>query len=508
MQGPGGDWDLEAPKMASIYENAVMTVAFGGQSCSPSCREHGLDHTCHGRREGHHLETAVLRSAAKPFIRNAPITEFAKKSPESILAWLDASGNFPTRRKNELETRGWTFQERLLSRRVLTIDDNGFFWDCGCMNAEDSRPLGLRGDFSPKFRDSDERQVKSLLLGSQDDASQDSDRFYYTWRQIARGYTRRSFTRYMDRMMAIRGVVTVMETALQDRCFLGIWKKDALRQMAWFCETHLHELSLSWWEKSSWTPKDRSSLEKASWSWTSVSEPVEYRLWHPFQTHSEYALEHVSPCAELKHIQMDAFDSQKERDLRGSSYHGTMTIYGCVAEVPLMRMREHFCKVILDPRPWEEFPLGFDLNDEQKVREHFGANSPTGRYHAQPRTFSWQDILTPKRMAVIPNTVEILPLFRGGYNKTLQALYCLILCPVRAASPLGMEGPRLHTGDGSHIFRRLGLLVIDEASRDFPLGTPNTCKDPRCVERAKLLGSNTRQRQLCYIGEPQTIAII
>lgn len=238
MQGPGGDWNSEALKMASIYENAVMTVAFGGLSYPPRR---------HPSWTGEHnlLGSAAFASAAKPFIRNAPITDSAKRSPESIWAWLDSTGNFPTRCKNELDTRGWTFQERLLSRRILTIDDNGFFWDCGCMNAEDSRPLGLRGDFSPKFRDSDERKVKSLLLGPRDETLQDHARFYYTWRQITHNYTRRSFTHYSDRMMAIRGAVTVMEAALQDRCFLGIWKNDALRQLAWFCETHLNEVNLS-----------------------------------------------------------------------------------------------------------------------------------------------------------------------------------------------------------------------------------------------------------------------
>lgn len=233
-------------------------------------------------------------------------------------------------------------------------------------------------------------------------------------------------------------------------------------------------------------------------------------------------------------IQMDAGNTNRLYPGVSAS-PGIIRIYGCVAEVPLTWINKHFCKVILDPRQWKDFPWDTDPTEKQEADREAtkkGAKQDTGedsattqpRHPLPPRTYSWWEILTPKSRATrqdqlntheLPlDTVHILPLFQGGYNKTLQAQYCLILCPAKAASPSGMEGPRLRTETGSFIFHRVGLLVIEEASRDFCLDSSQRCRDPRCIERAreKMMQAEgwlgVDPPQLDCIGDLQTIALI
>lgn len=175
MQREDQEWHNEASKVASIYGNSVLTLAYGDipDSSEPwrrSCQD------CKEKRERviAYMETTTgpsvprsteevwencrlkdaVQATLQPFVKGGPITDHAQGSPELLYSWLEAHQNFPTRPASEIDKRGWTFQEILLSRRVIYMTKDGFFWDCCRLSAADSRPLGLRGDFSPKFRDS------------------------------------------------------------------------------------------------------------------------------------------------------------------------------------------------------------------------------------------------------------------------------------------------------------------------------------------------------------------
>ncbi|UPL03818.1 hypothetical protein LCI18_014752 [Fusarium solani-melongenae] len=484
MQDNGGDWHAEAPKMASVYGNAIFTVAFG-DGPEP---EHSEWRSCS-------LRDAATRAAAQTFVKGGRIPNFDKRSPESIYYWLESNGNFPTRPSSELDQRGWTFQERLLSKRILTITADGLFWDCCRSSASDTRPLGFLGDFSPIFRDSDERKIKTQLLGmSRDPTIVARGDLYLLWRRILQDYTQRKFSHTKDRIVAIEGVVRRIGDVLNEQCFLGVWKGDSLRSLIWFCDT----VALS----AKPARKDYQ-IRVPSWSWASVSSPIQYRLWHPFETSADHNVELTSPCATLRHISAQPIDK-----ISFANYIGAITLHGTLARVPARLLNVPGCKVILDPRPPQDFPGYFKYKQDKLDSQ---ANS---KNKEQDEPAAWRTLLTWEK-----DETYVLPVLKGGYSKTLQARYCLLLDP-RSTIKYHIEHenqcriliPRTTYENRCRILmpmitcRRLGLLIVDSASKPFCMEDPSICNDDRCVEVINLWNKEYRRRRC--LGERQTIRIV
>jgi hypothetical protein len=295
VQGKQGDWHIEASDMASIYGGAFLTVAFvDGSSFETAAKASG---------------GVFVSGLDTDAFWNGQRLPFRPEYPESVYRWLDRTGNFPSRPEGNLDTRGWTFQERLLSLRLLSVTREGLFWDCLRLSASDWRPLRFRGDFSPKFRDTDERKAKRFLFnrtraipwksggspsGLTTWLTQSGERAeqYRLWRLLVQNYTTRAFTDQGDRVIAIEGVIRFFGMALDDKYELGVWMGDALRSLIWFVEPN---------DTKEVTHPDMPPIIAPSWSWTSVSGPIQYRLWHPFSRRTDGA-ERVEPCVTFGHI--------------------------------------------------------------------------------------------------------------------------------------------------------------------------------------------------------------
>ena len=433
--------------MASIYGGALLTVAF-------------LDRT------GFHASARASRGIFVPHLQDAARPRFDPQNPESIYRWLEDSGNFPSRPESDLDKRGWTFQERLLSRRVLNVTKGGLFWDCLRLNACDWRPLGFRGDPSPKFRDSDERKVKAFLYDQSSpslwrwlglsslpaDAASKRTESYRLWRRLLQNYSAREFTDSGDRVVAIQGVVRQMRIVLDgEECILGVWKGDVLRSLIWFVEPGDEKHLVVGGDGGK-----NASVSAPSWAWASVPDPVQYRLWHPFARYLDIGTEYIEPRATIVEISATQFDVTSFRHFTGS----------IVLKAPLASVTKDLlinvpgCRLILDPRPkgWYDYPTAD------------GADKPRG-FPDQPccggfYEHYWQQFL-PKFVAV--------PVLEGGYSQERMAQYCLILDPV-----------------GEDTYRRLGVLVIATNLAKLCLNDPNVCQNEFCRLRASYVVGDVR----------------
>jgi hypothetical protein len=113
IQDDEADWKNEAAKIGSVYENAVFTIVATG---------------AHTPNEGcflPHEEKALVATL---------LTERGNLYVSCLLAPLNEELNV---REFELEmstsrwvTRAWTFQERLLSRRVIYFGRQQITWEC------------------------------------------------------------------------------------------------------------------------------------------------------------------------------------------------------------------------------------------------------------------------------------------------------------------------------------------------------------------------------------------
>ncbi|VUC25353.1 unnamed protein product [Clonostachys rosea] len=449
LQGTDQDWRAEASKVASVYGNSVFTLAYGDGTEKPDL-DLGYPSYCESCR----LDDAV-QAASRPFLEGK-LTEYDRRSPEALYSWLEANENFPTRPEGEIDRRGWAFQERLLSKRILSVTKSGFFWDCCSLNAADCRPLGLRGDFSPKFRDLEERRLKTLLLTGNvsREVALDSD-MYLLWRRIIEKYSHRNFTFDRDRLVALEGVVQRFQTLVREPCFLGMWKGDVLRSLVWFRDTEPDDTCLS---KSNHHPPE---LHVPSWCWASVESPIGYRLWHPYQRYAAHNVESVSLCASLEGIDARLPPGSF------STYTGTVSITGPLTKTSPAVLVRPGCKVIRDLRPTERF------------------------------VFSQLQY------------VYILPILKAGYSANLQAYYCLLLIEAdldmskmdRTARSRPDPDMRMNPNIK---FERIGLFVVDCATRhNLCFNDPFFCRNEECKKGFSLgnAGESTRH----FTGEARCL---
>ncbi|KAE9367568.1 hypothetical protein N431DRAFT_513990 [Stipitochalara longipes BDJ] len=405
--GPGGDWHVQAEKMASIYKNAVVTIA-------------AVDET-----------SLSVAAEETPFVSNkqdlaSSYSPYKESDQESIYLWLTKSGNFVSRPLGELDNRGWVYQEQLLSSRIISLTKEGVFWDCLHHSVSSNRPTGILGDFSPGFVHSNNRELKRFLLNS--NALVPSEGSYWLWRRAVQSYTKRKLTKESDRLIAFEGITRQMTSLLDDECILGIWKNDALRSLVWFVE-----------------PSDKEKypglgVEGPSWSWISVNSPVQYRLWHPYERYVDGRGESMSKKATILEL-----SAERKNPLGFDKFSGKLTVVGALTDGYLFKSRLYFARRLKDQHLLDELAKG-PQEGFLKLKDNYTGNA-TDRYYIEDALldFNYQSMFLWSSGSTITRTPDIqdnrnrrfrdgsvqkihcLLLLEGGYTDILSAHYCLVL---------------------------------------------------------------------------------
>lgn len=106
VQGPRGDFNVEAKRMENVFSRAYCVLA---ATCATGQNDGFL-----GRRaERKHI-------AFQPDSRRAPVyvCEFIDDFDQHVL-------------KSHLNQRGWALQERVLARRTIYFANRQMYWECG-----------------------------------------------------------------------------------------------------------------------------------------------------------------------------------------------------------------------------------------------------------------------------------------------------------------------------------------------------------------------------------------
>ncbi|KAF4447929.1 HET-domain-containing protein [Fusarium austroafricanum] len=113
IQDDHADWETESAKMADIYQNAFITLA----ATRASSDRGGCFNETIQRVPQYTLESSLRGTTQKIMVR------------EKLTHWEMP----PTQRSKDLHpllTRGWVFQERILSPRVVHFSSREMIWEC------------------------------------------------------------------------------------------------------------------------------------------------------------------------------------------------------------------------------------------------------------------------------------------------------------------------------------------------------------------------------------------
>ncbi|KAK3347088.1 HET domain protein [Lasiosphaeria hispida] len=240
IQDDPADWAREAGEMASIYENALLTLA----AASSANSQGGLFRT--------------PKPGAYPTLSNGssteqPVVHMRQLVDPKFFDYRGSGGDDPD--VSPLLKRAWVFQERILSRRVLFFTPLELVLECRVANRSESGHSWAGSETKHTFktaygRPAPRRQVARL------------------WRRLVREFTHLQLTFAKDTIPAMAGIAKRIQRS-QDanpRYAAGLWEDTFLEDMLW-------EVSPF---RSSASEKDRVNHSLPSWSWARSDAPKRY----------------------------------------------------------------------------------------------------------------------------------------------------------------------------------------------------------------------------------------
>ncbi|CVL11221.1 uncharacterized protein FPRN_11039 [Fusarium proliferatum] len=240
IQDCSEDWSRESAAMRLVYANALCNLA-----AVASTDPHG---GLFRSRTMEDFQPSIVRAALD------------KSTPPKAHYVVDSDYTNRQLLDKELLKRGWVFQERLLSPRVLYFADKQVFWECFTEQRCETFPHGI----PPLCRS--KSQYLSIITGSGKIALAAEKRpaveIAREWEELVQEYTDCELTKASDRLHAIEGVADLFRKAFHDTYTFGLWRAELARQLSYYVRSPRKELS--------------SHYVAPSWSWASLQSPVEF----------------------------------------------------------------------------------------------------------------------------------------------------------------------------------------------------------------------------------------
>jgi len=206
-----------------------------------------------------------------------------------------------------------------------------------------------------------------------------------------------------------------------------------------------------------------------------VSNPIRYRLLHPFSQHADREVELIKPCASILSISAVQPDPASF-----SNFTGEMILKGAVSKLTAQEADIVGCEVLLEPRPkgwwWQPKP-DKTLDSEPSTP------------HAPERTIGHLGAGYKKWRTLLLDFVVVL-ILEGGYNEAQKPQYCLILSE-RAGRKFG----------------RVGLLVLDMSLGKLFINDPAVCQNENCRITDRSDGIRGMCKKRCR-GKMQTVCLV
>lgn len=283
----GVDLRGELGKMGFIYQNGLLTIsAISSPNSSGGCfiNEKWPD-----------IGLIISSGTGESNLIGGRVLD-KKGPPTSIEAVYE---HYPLLR------RGWVFQERLMSTRLLTCNYGEFAFEClessHCeCNSILSPHLGKNSKHNAQMKFTEKRRF--LLLDTPPELARDAQN---GWRSTAMQYWKTMIGTYMqldlslssDILPAMAGCAQTLAPRLNMQYVAGMWKETLATDLIWYIIPH----------KAHASPRPRPQDTTApSWSWTSVSmnqtithfDCYSDKRWQKSQALLSSAIKEVSLCPE------------------------------------------------------------------------------------------------------------------------------------------------------------------------------------------------------------------
>jgi hypothetical protein len=237
LQDSREDWELECPKMSDVFANSYLTIGALDAEGAGEGFLHPYD------PEPNPVVQFTIDDAPFPPI-GARLEKVPRPKPIDVLPLLFS--------------RGWTFQERLLSHRVLYFAKDQMSWHCQEHQLSDA----LWGDLKEEPL---ERQrlyawgMTRVLVPDVRALHMDPLVIHYYWQSIVKVFSNCRLTKKSDKLPALSGLAAHCHKMIpEDEYLAGTWLEFPQMWLGWRTT-----------EASTRYAVQPETLDEPSWSWTS-----------------------------------------------------------------------------------------------------------------------------------------------------------------------------------------------------------------------------------------------
>ncbi|KAH9475557.1 hypothetical protein JR316_0012673 [Psilocybe cubensis] len=238
IQDSADHWKSESAIMGDIYRGSVCTIAALGATDGESGCFKSRNPLCFQR---YNFE---LLSGQKVYI-----------PPEKEKTLLNQTGYGPN--VEPLHQRAWVMQERILSPRTLFYGTCGIYWECvlGSVESNVSSKMIQGSGTTTKYAI---YQACTLNVTGRFDMSYKM--FWQWWTKIISMYNPCGLTYGTDKLVAIAGIVNLVQSKTGLHSLAGMWREYILPELLWHVER----------------PRRRPSgvYQAPTWSWASLDSEV------------------------------------------------------------------------------------------------------------------------------------------------------------------------------------------------------------------------------------------
>ncbi|KAH8904679.1 HET-domain-containing protein [Coniochaeta sp. PMI_546] len=232
------DWEFESLNMASVYRNAYLTLAAATSSAVTEGFLHQQHLAAQTKPPFHVNWTNAARQVSVLGARIVPSAEAHEQR--------DGSDYLP------LSHRGWTLQERLLARRLVTYTKEELWWTClsGC---------------ACECHTFDKCQRSKPVYA----ITQPAEAYEY-WQGTVGDFTTRDLTEPLDKFPALSGLASAVQDITGSAYVAGLWSDNFVSDLAWRVATSERPGSSS-------AALATAGYLAPTFSWASVGQPVVYQ---------------------------------------------------------------------------------------------------------------------------------------------------------------------------------------------------------------------------------------
>ncbi|KAK4671117.1 hypothetical protein QC764_603200 [Podospora pseudoanserina] len=250
IQDDGLDWEKEAAQMKNVYENALFTLsATSAPDVATGCflARNNPVHELHSAKPQHTY-----------YARRPCFDTHSKLFSYSVDTEIEMD-NYPAMK------RGWIYQERLLSQRILYCAYDELIWECRNTITCECNPTSLHRHHGGNAIVSYKRQMGHLSDPTQFNKKNSSCfPIIDLWLSLVQSYSQRVFTKYTDRLIALSGIAQKFQPLSIGNYYAGIWSSEIHHQLAWTRDANPKALRVKEAARIPGSP---------SWSWCSINQP-------------------------------------------------------------------------------------------------------------------------------------------------------------------------------------------------------------------------------------------